>query len=253
MNENVKYYDDNDNNEINTNSDNIINKKINMSLNINAKSTAFDDNILLNTDIPDSNITNYIQSYPSSMNQLYKMDGIHEKSEISLQHQEKPIIDNLSEEIDIKIINKIKGMSIIPIGTIKDSTLSSDCNLGLSIVPSSLMIEIMKIDANNVLLPLLNIQKSCFRRLSVEDIMTWQKSELTNSLLRMEQEFDKQTSMQMFRNLLSYMKDRDSSKKPLSHASKYIRMVKASNPILRDEAYLQIYKQLHKIKREKAY
>ena len=252
MNENAKYYDDNDNNEINTNSDNIMNKKINMSLNINAKSTAFDDNILLNTDIPDSNITNYIQSYPSSMNKLDKIDEIQEKSEISLQHQEKSIIDNLSEEIDIKIINKIQGMSIIPIGTIKDSTLSSDCNLGLSIVPSSLMIDFMKIDANNVLFPLLNIQKSCFRRLSVEDIMTWQKSELTNSLLRMEQEFDKQTSMQMFRNLLSYMKDRDSSKKPLSHASKYIRMVKASNPIIRDEAYLQIYKQLHKNKKRES-
>ena len=263
MNENAKYYDDNDNDndyiEINTNSNNIINKNKNMSLNmntftstINGKSTAFDDNPLNNTDIPNSNITNFIQSYSSSINDINKGNEKKELNEITLPQQEKSIIDNLNEKIDAKIIAKIQGMSIIPMGTIKDNTISQDCNLGLSVVPASLMSEFMKIDANSVLFPLLNIQKSCFRRLTVEEIMTWQKSEITNSLLRMEKEFDKQTSMQMFRNLLSYMKDRDSSKKPLSHASKYIRMVKASNPIIKDEAYLQIYKQLHNNKKRES-
>lgn len=251
MNENIKYYDDN--NEINTDSNKIIDKNKNMSLNINTytsnintKSTNFDDNILLNNDIPNSNNTNFIQSYPSSINKLDKIEEIKEVPEFPLQTHQKSIIDNLSDKIDAKLNREIQATSIIPFNTIKDNTISPDCNLGLSILPATLMSNFMKVDANNILFPLLNIQKSCFRQLTVEQIMTWQKSEIKNSLLRMEEENDKQTSLQMFRNLLSYMKDRESSKAPIFHASKYIRMVKASSPIIKDEAYLQIYKQLHK-------
>ena len=105
-------------------------------------------------------------------------------------------------------------------------------------MPSSLLSGLMGVNQNIVLQPLLNIRKSCFRRLSVDEIMTWQKSEITDSLLKMENEFDRETSLQMFRNLLSYMKDRDSSKKPISHARKFLKMVKQCSPIIKDEAYL---------------
>ena len=110
----------------------------------------------------------------------------------------------------------------------------------------------MKIDANNVLFPLLNVRKTCFRNLSVEDIMTWQKKEINQPLLKMEKEYDRQISIQMFRNLLSYMKDRESSKTPIVHASKFIKMAHMSSPIIKDEAYLQVYKQLHKNKKRES-
>jgi hypothetical protein len=226
---------------------------------INEKSTIFDDNILLNNNSPfqNSNITNYIQSsiqtFPSPINKLEKIEEKKEINEMSsIDIPNKSIIDNLSDKIETQYNINIQGMSIIPVNSIKDNSISQDCNLGLSIVQSSLLSSFMKVDANSVLFPLLNIRKSCFRKLSVEQIMTWQKRELTESLLKMEEEYDRQTSCQMFRNLLSYMKDRDSSKKPISHASKYIRMVKASSPIVKDEAYLQIYKQLHNNKRRES-
>ena len=119
-------------------------------------------------------------------------------------------------------------------------------------VPASLLSHFMKIDTNNVLSPILNIRKSCFRNLSVEDIMSWQKKEISQPLLKMEKEYDRQTSIQMFRNLLSYMKDRESSKKPIVHVSKFIKMVNMSSPIIKDEAYLQVYKQLNKNKKRES-
>ena len=226
---------------------------------INEKSTIFDDNILLNNNSPfqNSNITNYIQSsiqtFPSPINKLEKIKEKKEINEISsIDIPNKSIIDNLNDKIETQYNINIQGMSIIPVNSIKDNSISQDCNLGLSVVQSSLLSSFMKVDANSVLFPLLNIRKSCFRKLSVEQIMTWQKRELTEALLKMEEEYDRQTSCQMFRNLLSYMKDRDSSKKPISHASKYIRMVKASSPIVKDEAYLQIYKQLHNNKKRES-
>jgi hypothetical protein len=75
--------------------------------------------------------------------------------------------------------------------------------------------------------------------------MKWQKGEIHDPLLRMENEDDAEASKQMFRNLLSYMGDRKSSKLPLLHAKKYVKLVLIGSPILRDEAYIQVYKQLH--------
>ena len=50
-------------------------------------------------------------------------------------------------------------------------------------------------------------------------------------------------------DLLSYMFDRKSSKKPIKHAKKFIKLT-INTPELRDEAYIQIIKQikLHKKK-----
>ena len=78
-----------------------------------------------------------------------------------------------------------------------------------------------------------------------DGILKWQKSEISYPLLRMENLDDVEGSKQMFRNLLSYMGDRKSSKMPLLHAKKFVKLVLIGNDILRDEAYLQIYKQLH--------
>ena len=265
-------YDDNDDdiNIINTNTKKNIdinkNKIINSNINtyistINEKSTIFDDNLLLNSEIPfpNSNSTNYIQSsIPNNIaspinNKLETEKTINKLNEMpTIQEPFNSIIDKLNDKFDSNLNLNIQNTSIIPLNTIKDSTISPDCNLGLSIVSSKLLSSFMSIDPNYILSPLLNIRKRCFTKLTVEDIMKWQKSELKEPLLKMEDEFDKETSLQMFRNLLSYMKDRDSSKQPISHASKYIRMVKYSNPIIKDEAYLQAYKQLHDNKKRES-
>ena len=131
-------------------------------------------------------------------------------------------------------------------GTIE---LSKDCYLGADAAPSELLKDIVRINPAEVLSPLLTIRKSCFKRMTVANILKFQKKELREPLLRMETEDDAEASKQMFRNMLSYMGDRKSSKSPVLHARKYVKLVLIGNQILRDEAYLQIYKQLHENKK----
>lgn len=95
----------------------------------------------------------------------------------------------------------------------------------------------------NVLEGKLNPSSSCFRRLTVEQIMAWQKKELSKPLLTLN-EAEELYSLQMFRNLLSYMGDRKSSKMSLFHVLKFLKLTIHSQQILKDEAYLQVLKQL---------
>ena len=210
-------YDDNDDdiNIINTNTKKNIdinkNKIINSNINtyistINEKSTIFDDNLLLNSEIPfpNSNSTNYIQSsIPNNIaspinNKLETEKTINKLNEMpTIQEPFNSIIDKLNDKFDSNLNLNIQNTSIIPLNTIKDSTISPDCNLGLSIVSSKLLSSFMSIDPNYILSPLLNIRKRCFTKLTVEDIMKWQKSELKEPLLKMEDEFDIDTFRKM--------------------------------------------------------
>ena len=123
--------------------------------------------------------------------------------------------------------------------------LSQDCFIGPDAAPAELLKDIIAINPQQILEPLLTTQTSCFKKLDPDGIFKWQKSEISYPLLRMENLDDVEGSKQMFRNLLSYMGDRKSSKMPLLHAKKFVKLVLIGNDILRDEAYLQIYKQLH--------
>ena len=123
--------------------------------------------------------------------------------------------------------------------------LSPDCFIGPDAAPAELLKDIIAINPQQILEPLLTTQSSCFKKLDPDKIMKWQKKEISDPLLRMENIDDVEGSKQMFRNLISYMGDRKSSKLPLLHAKKYVKIVLIGNDILRDEAYLQVYKQLH--------
>ena len=160
------------------------------------------------------------------------------------------ITEKQTEEASIENINDTtqKGNSVNKDGYIgKKGTieLSQDCFIGPDAAPSDLLKDIVNINPTNILEPLLTVRKSCFKKLSVETNLKWQRREIGDPLLRMENVDDAESSKQMFRNLLSYMGDRKSSKLPLLHAKKYVKLVLIGNAILRDEAYLQIYKQLH--------
>ena len=155
--------------------------------------------------------------------------------------KEQSSIENISKN-DNKDIPLQKAGTIGQRGTIE---LSRDCYLGADAAPSELLKDIVNINPEAILSPLLTIRKSCFKRMTVENILKFQKKEITEPLLRMETEDDAEASKQMFRNMLSYMGDRKSSKSPILHAKKYVKIVLIGNQILRDEAYLQIYKQLH--------
>ena len=161
------------------------------------------------------------------------------------------LIDDPNQKASIETISRKSTISEpqpkIPgrIGQKGTILLSKDCHLGADAAPADLLKDIININPETILSPLLTIRKSCFKRMSVENILKFQKKEINDPLLRMETEQDAEASMQMFRNMLSYMGDRKSSKTPVLHAKKYIKLVLIGSQILRDEAYLQIYKQLH--------
>ena len=52
-------------------------------------------------------------------------------------------------------------------------------------------------------------------------------------------------ALQLFKNLQSYMGDRQSSKAPIKHVMKYIRLTINAPEELKDEAYCQVLKQVN--------
>ena len=126
-----------------------------------------------------------------------------------------------------------------------NTLLSRDCVLGGDSASVELKNEIMALNPDNILPPLLFKRTKMFKEMNYVDILKLEKSEIGKPLLYMEDVNDIETAKQMFRNLLSYMKIRRSSKEPILHAKKILLLVRQANPIIKDEAYLQVYKQLH--------
>ena len=122
--------------------------------------------------------------------------------------------------------------------------LSPDCFNGIENAPSYILKNILTIKPNEILDSLIKSRTYLFMKVKTEKIMTWQKSQIDQPLLDMSENY-KSIAIQIFRNLLSYMKDRKSSKKPILHARKFLKLTLHSNQIIKDEAYLQIYKQIN--------
>ena len=190
----------------------------------------------------EDNIINSLSS--NNDNILDKINDVNLDT-TNINNSKKSIIPNI-EKMNQSIINDDIIINKNENENIKAVELSKDCFIGPNAAPSNLLKDIANIDIVTTLEPLLTVRKSCFKKLSVEDILSWQKKEISSPLLRMEDEDDIETAKQMFRNLLSYMGDRKSSKEQIKHARKYVNLVLSSNnDIIRDEAYLQVYKQLH--------
>ena len=250
--------------EINTNSDNLNNinnynlkeKLITININsppINIKSTSDDDNLLINNEInlANSNNTDYIQpSLPKSFSSIY--NDFDDTLNISPRESRVSIIETFDEKLNTTIKFNIREISLIPLSILNEKSLSLDCYYGVENAPSPLLSEFMKVDKDIIFSQVLNQKKRFFMKVNPIDILSWQKYELDNSLISMENSYDVEIAKQMFRNLLSYMLDRKSSKKGIQHVTKFIKLVKMGNKMLRDEAYLQIYKQLHKNKKKES-
>lgn len=147
------------------------------------------------------------------------------KEEMKKFEEENPLIENIE-----KIMEN------------REKELSPDCFSGADNAPSELLNKFINIDIN-ILTPLLNPRNSFFIKLSTEKIMSWQNKEIDIPFLKMTDNL-KPISIQIFRNLLSYMKDRKSSKQPIFHIRKFLKLTLHSEQIIKDEAYIQIYKQL---------
>ena len=161
------------------------------------------------------------------------------------ENAQKATIENVATTDELKGKAKSKSKGIIGKKGGGTMELSPDCTIGAEIAPSELLKDIIAIKPEEILPPLLNTQTFFFRKIPAEKVLKWQKREIHQPLLKMDDENGIEAAKQMFRNLLSYMDDRKSSKRPILHVKKIIRIVLVQSPIVRDEAYLQVYKQLH--------
>ena len=80
-------------------------------------------------------------------------------------------------------------------------------------------------------------------RISNDQIMRWSPEMISKPLLRIPSSLS-DLAVQLFKNLLSYMGDRKSSKKPALHLVKHIRLSMNAPEELKDEAYVQVLKQI---------
>ena len=169
-------------------------------------------------------------------------------------HNKKNKIEEISNDLKLEFSNSNnleESHSLLSnqLKPHRQKELSQDCFIGAEIASSELLSEIINVNLESTLTSILNPKKKFFKQLSIENIMSWQNSEINEPLLKMEKDLY-EIPKQMFRNLLGYMLDRKSSKKPLSHARKFLKItMNNSNKIIKDEAYVQILKQLRNNKK----
>ena len=85
--------------------------------------------------------------------------------------------------------------------------------------------------------------KGFFKAMTPEEIMQWQNSIIRSPLLRLSSSLE-EISLQLFKNMMSYMGDRRSSKRPQLHIIKHTKLVMGAPEEIKDEAYLQVIKQI---------
>ena len=85
--------------------------------------------------------------------------------------------------------------------------------------------------------------KGFFKPMTPDEIIQWEGSLLSKPLIRLPSSLE-DIALQLFKNLMSYMGDRSSSKKPDLHAIKHTRLAMGSPEEVKDEAYLQVIKQI---------
>ena len=82
-----------------------------------------------------------------------------------------------------------------------------------------------------------------FKAMTPDEILQWQNSLITKPLLKLPSSLE-EIAIQLFKNLMSYMGDRRSSKSPQLHAVKHTRLAMGSPEEVKDEAYIQVIKQI---------
>ena len=85
--------------------------------------------------------------------------------------------------------------------------------------------------------------KGFFKAMTPEEIMQWENSMIRSPLLRLSSSLE-EISLQLYKNMMSYMGDRRSSKSPQLHVIKHTKLAMGAPEEIKDEAYLQVIKQI---------
>lgn len=89
----------------------------------------------------------------------------------------------------------------------------------------------------------LAVRRSFFKKLSPDQIMRWSPDMISDPILKLGDDLDT-VATQIYKNLLSYMGDRKSGKNPLDHVKKSIKVSMNATEDIKDEAYIQVLKQI---------
>lgn len=114
---------------------------------------------------------------------------------------------------------------------------------GISSVSPEIITEASKYTLNEFYFSHLAERRSFFKKLQPEQIMTWSNNLISKPLLKIPTQLH-DTGVQIFKNLMSYMGDRKSTKKPTGHLKKHLKLTLNAPEDLKDEAYVQVLKQI---------
>ena len=82
-----------------------------------------------------------------------------------------------------------------------------------------------------------------FKAMTPDEILQWQGTLISKPLLKLPSSLE-EIAIQLFKNLMSYMGDRKSSKSPQLHVVKHTKLAMGSPEEVKDEAYIQVIKQI---------
>lgn len=121
---------------------------------------------------------------------------------------------------------------------------SSDCENGLSYASDELISNIINYDLNQYLTCRINPRKSLFKTVPFENYMKYIPNEVLNSPLLLLPEELKESALELYNILRKYMGDKNTKKGSYNLVQKHISITLSSTIDLKDEAYIQVIKQL---------
>ena len=170
-----------------------------------------------------------------------------EENDIGYNNDNNIDNDNENDNIlnDSSVIEKLTEVNREPtVYKIDDMDLSPDIGNAKKILGQELISQV----ANYNLLEfeqdhLRTHYRGFFRLMTPQEIMVHQKTLIKKPLTNLSASLN-ELAVQLFKNLVSYMGDRRSSKKQNLHILKHIKLAINSPEELKDEAYLQVIKQI---------
>ena len=121
---------------------------------------------------------------------------------------------------------------------------SSDCESGLSYATDDLISNIINYDLNQYYSARIRPRKSFFKTIPFETYMKYDANEvLKTSLIQLPEELEN-ASLELYNILRKYMGDKNTKKASYELVKKHLSICIASTIDLKDEAYVQVLKQL---------
>lgn len=159
--------------------------------------------------------------------------------------------DNENENEEINLLNESSTIEKLTevnreatIYKIDEAELSPDTENAKKIIDQELINNIQNYDLLDYERDHLKTRyRGFFNRMTPQEIMNYDRNLIKKPLTNLPSSLN-DMALQLFKNLVSFMGDRTSSKKPNQHLLKHTKIAMSSPEELKDEAYIQVIKQI---------